>query len=79
MFLGLPYIGGKFSSTSIIDGYTEIKKYGHIFRAHPCYSKKGCWYDWAYFNWQGYDNPIPDRIMTIIDLSYCKIIHEMDQ
>ena len=59
LFLGSPHIGGNLSSTSIVDIYTEIKKDGHISRAHPCYSNKGCWYDWVYFNWYGYDNPIP--------------------
>ena len=67
------------SSTYIVDGYTETDKDEHIFRAHLCYSKKGCWYDWGYFNWQGYDNPNPDIIMMIIDLNHCEIIHEMDQ
>ena len=35
LFLGLPYIGGRLSSTSIVDGYTKIEKDGHIFRARP--------------------------------------------
>ena len=45
LFLGSLHIGGRLSSTSIVDGYTEIEKYGHIFRTHPCYSNKWCWYD----------------------------------
>ena len=42
LYLGLSHIGGKLSSTSVVDRYTEIKKDGHIFRAHPCYLNKGC-------------------------------------
>ena len=45
LFLGSLHIGGRLSSTSIVDGYTEIEKYGHILRTHPCYSNKWCWYD----------------------------------
>ena len=50
LFLRLSHIGGRLSSTSVVDGYTKIKKDGHIFRANPYYINKGCQYDWTYFN-----------------------------
>ena len=31
------------------------------------------------FNFQGFDKPIPARIMMIIDLLDCDIIHDIDQ
>ena len=50
LFLGPPHIGGRLSSTSIVDGSTEIEKNGHMFRTHPSYSKREFWYDWTYFS-----------------------------
>ena len=79
LYIGSAHIGGKVSSNSVVMGYTEIMKDGILYRSHPCYAKKGCWYDWAYFNWDGFDKPIAARIMMIIDLSECDIIHTMDQ
>jgi len=64
---------------SIVNGYTEVVINGNTFRAHPCYCKKGCWYDWAYFKWQGFESPIPARIIMIIDLTECDITYDMDQ
>ena len=35
LFLGSPHIGGRLSSTSIVDRYTEIERNGYIFRTYP--------------------------------------------
>ena len=79
LYIGSAHIGGKVSPNSVVNGYTEIVQDGHLYRSHPCYAKKGCWYDWAYFNWDGFEKPIAARIMMIIDLSECDIVHTMDQ
>ena len=42
LYLRLSHIGGKVSSTYVVDGYTGINKDGYIFRSHPCYLNKGC-------------------------------------
>ena len=78
LFIGSPHIGGKVDTNSSIPGYTEIVKDEVIYRAHPCYTNKGCWYDWAYFEWEGYENPIPARIMMILDLTDINIIYDID-
>ena len=77
LYIGSPYIGGKLSHNLVVKDYTEIKEGGSLYRSHPCFHKKGCWYDWAYFQRHGFDKPIPARIMMIIDLSDCNIIHNM--
>ena len=43
------------------------------------FHSKGFWYDWTYFQWQGFDKPIPTRIMMIINLSDFDIIYNMGQ
>ena len=40
VFLGLPHIGCRLSLTYVVDEYTEIKKDGRVFKAHPCYLNK---------------------------------------
>ena len=42
----------------------RIIKDGHLYRSHPCYAKKGCWYDWAYFNWEGFDKLVKMLMCT---------------
>ena len=79
LYIGSAHIGGKVTPNSVVRGYTEIIKDGILYRSHPCYTKKGCWYDWAYFNWEGFDTPIAARIIMILDLSECNIVHHMDQ
>ena len=49
LYIGSPHIGGKISHDSVVNGYTEIKKGGNFYRPHPCFHKKGCCYNWAYF------------------------------
>ena len=40
----------------IILGYTEVKKQGITYRAHPNYRSEGAWYEWAMIEFV-YDNP----------------------
>ena len=75
MFLGSPNIGGKVPKDAKIPGLTHLVKDDVLYRAHPCYFKKGCWYDWGLFNWDGFEDPIPGRIMMILDLSDVEIIY----
>jgi hypothetical protein len=38
----------------VLTFYTEYKRHGHTFRAHPIYQagkQPPCWYDWAMFRW----------------------------
>ena len=79
LYIGSPHIGGKISHGSVVSSYTEIEKSGNYYRSHPCFHKTWYWYDWAYSQWQGFDKPIASRIKMIIDLSYCDIIHNMNQ
>ena len=79
LYIGSSHLGGKVSHDSVVEGYTEIKINGTLIRSHPCYANKGSWYDWAYFDWEEFDTPIVAKIMMIIDLSNCDIVHDMDQ
>ena len=76
MYLNCANHGGRVCTTSRIAGYTQIKKGGIIFRAHPWFCDKGPWFDWAYFEWTGFDDPVPAQIQMFIDLTDCKIINE---
>ena len=78
LFVGSPNIGGRLSTESKVKGYTELKKDGVLYRAHPWYKIRGSWYDWGLFNWDGYDDPIPAQIIMMIDLSDCVIYNDVD-
>ena len=78
LYIGSPNIGGKVTSESLVYGYTEICHNGNIFRCHPFYGNTGSWYDWAYFDWDGFDCLIPARILMIIDLSESTINYDVD-
>ena len=69
LYIGSPNIGGKVMSDSLVHGYTEISYNDHIYRCRPFYSNTGSWYDWTYFEWEGFDSCIPARILMILDLS----------
>ena len=79
LILGTANIGGKVFLNQKIPGYTQIKIDNVIYRSHPNYGNKGEWYDWAYFNWEGIDEPIPGRIMMIIDLTHVDIDSDPDR
>ena len=78
LFFGVGNIGGKLMPRSIVNGYTEYRKDGYLYRSHPCYAQSGEWYDWGYFQWTGIDKPIPGRMMMIFDLSDCEIDNTPD-
>ena len=76
MYLNCANHGGRVCTTSSIAGYTQVKKGGIIFRAHPWFCDKGPWFDWAYFEWTGFEDPVPAQIQMFIDLTDCTIINE---
>lgn len=82
LFIGSPNIGGKVALENgvriNIPCYTQVKVGNTIYRAHPCYSRKGCWYDWAYFEWHGYSKPIVGKILMIVDLTNTPITYSAD-
>ena len=51
--------------------YTD--KNGVVYRAHPKFNKSGGWFDWAYFQWEGFDLPIVAEIQMMFDLSSTEI------
>ena len=71
-------IGGTISKTSMPIFYTELKIKGKIVRCHPNYrSKKTNSLDWVLVDWgEGYPEPLPARVMMLIDTSNCEIIPE---
>ena len=78
LFVGDRKIGGKIDDTCPIPGLTQTIVDGVIYRSHPSYSKKGNWFDWAYFDWAGFEKHIPARIMMIVDLSGLDIMYDND-
>ena len=44
------------NATQRISGYTEYKRDGVLFRAHPNYQSTGMWYDWVMISWTQEDN-----------------------
>ena len=76
MYLNCANHGGRISPQSDIGGYTQIKKGGKIFRAHPWYQNKGPWFDWGNFDWEDFDEPVPAQIMMFLDLTRCIIIND---
>ena len=79
LYIRSPHISGKISPRSTVNGFTEVLIHGNLFKSHPCYTKKGSWYDWAYFRWYGFEEPIAARILIIIDIIECEILNHMDQ
>ena len=63
----------------MVNGFTEIEKDVNLYISHLCFHKKGCWYDYTYFQCQGFDKPITVRRMIILDLSDCDIINSIQQ
>ena len=75
LFLGRPSIGGKVDPKTKIPCYTHVYKDNTLYRAHPSFFKKGCWYDWAYFSFEEFEDPIAAQIMMIIDLRNVDILY----
>jgi hypothetical protein len=77
-FIGSPNVGGRVDSETSIPCYTQLAHNNIIFRSNPCYAKKGPWFDWGMFEWEGYTEPIHGQIMMIVDLTNAHIIYDMD-
>ena len=77
-FIGSPNVGGRVDSETSIPCYTQLIHNNIIFRSNPCYAKKGPWFDWGMFEWEGYTEPIHGQIMMIVDLTNAHIIYDMD-
>jgi hypothetical protein len=76
MFLHEANLGGRIDTNTKIPGFTDYVREGIIFRANPYFRKKGEWFDWAYFKYEGYEKPVPGRIMMFLDLSHVNILHD---
>lgn len=50
-----------------LEVYSEHKRSGQIFRAHPKYRGKGVWRDWVMINWQ--EGEFPAQIWGFLDLT----------
>ena len=79
LYLGSPNIGGSISTDIKIPGFTEIKIDNVIYRCHPYYSDNGPWFDWALFDWEGFEDLVPAQIMMIIDFENIEINYEYDE
>ena len=53
-----------------IMGFTEYRRSGILFRAHPNYRSEGPFYDWANIQWEGYDELIPAKILAFFQYSH---------
>jgi hypothetical protein len=53
---------------SPIKFFTQHNRKSTIFRADPFF-KDSVWYDWAYVDWDGYENPVPAKILLFVDLN----------
>lgn len=49
---------------------------GNIYRCDPQCLQEGEWYDWAYFRWEGFDEPLVGKIHIMLDLSKATISTE---
>ena len=78
LYVGSPNIGGRIAHYSEVKGYTELRKDGILYRAHPYYKLKGSWFDWGLFNWTDCIDPIPAQIIMMLDLRECTIIEDVD-
>ena len=76
MFLHEANLGGRIDTDTKIPGFTDYVREGIIFRANPYFRKKGEWFDWAYFEYEGYEKPVPARIMMFLDLTHVNILDD---
>jgi hypothetical protein len=49
--------------------FTECKRNGTIFRAHPLYQGVTTWQDWAFIDWGNRVGKIPAHLLVFVDLS----------
>jgi hypothetical protein len=57
------------SSTPTLQLFTECKRDGTIFRAHPSYHGVSTWQDWAFIDWGNRVGKIPAHLLVFVDLS----------
>lgn len=70
-------LGGVLHENAKVVGHTEFKKDGILYRCHPSYrSSDEAKYDWVYVQWDGYANPVPAKLLMIVDLEDCKVVPE---
>jgi len=70
--------GGRISDAcSSVKGFCEYRDQdGNIYRSDPQFLQEGEWFDWAFFMWEGIEEPIVARILMMLDLSDAEIEYE---
>lgn len=68
--------GGKVNPSLKIPGFTEFRKDGNIFRAHPCFNGIKPWYDYCFIDWGEGIGCKPALINMFIDLREVPIIEQ---
>ena len=51
----------------VVRAFTEYRRFGETFRAHPNYRSDGPWLDWVYIQWEEPLGSIPACIQTFIE------------
>lgn len=71
LFINHRNIGGRIDAMSYVQGYTElVLPSGDVIRAHPKYRSKQQWYSWCMVDWNGLEQPVPARVLMIMDLTH---------
>ena len=80
LFLQNANLGGRLSDDcdTIIGRCEYVDEDGNLYRAHPSYKQTGEWNDWAFFQWTGYENLIPAKILMMFELEDEFIVQEED-
>ena len=73
-----PSISVNVTPDSVIYRYIEIKLNINSIRSHSRYFNMGCWYDWSYFRWYGFDQNITTMIIIMLYLSECDMTYITD-
>ena len=76
MFTNLFKGGGRLLPDEKIVCRTELSLRGTLIRCHPNYQSDGEWFDWITVKWDGYDDPIPAKVLMIMDLRHSKFYDE---
>ena len=71
--------GGTLMHYTTVKGFTELKLSETIFRSHPFYRSEDLWMDWAMFSREDYDDPVPARIIMLLDLRESRIMNHIEQ
>lgn len=68
--------GGTVNPSTKIPGFTEFRKDGNIFRAHPCFNGCKPWYDYCFIDWGEGIGCKPALINMFVDLREIPIIEQ---